>query len=227
MNQENKHFGASYFTPRERLILRYLQARKLASDKYLRWRYRDRIRFGNNVSIAPGAIMVHGLGVIELGDDVIIESSIHKVLFNLEPGGRISLGEGTWFRPNNDDFVFSVKPGAEITLGKRCWLSGGIYGASERITIGDHTHIGFGCLVLDSNLHRIDNDAEPVVPEPVTIGSHVWMPSYVTVLKGVTIGDHCVIGTGSLVTEDLPPNSFAAGRPAKVIRKIGDRDQVI
>ena len=52
------------------------------------------------------------------------------------------------------------------------------------------------------------------------------MPSYVTVLKGVTIGDHCVIGAGSLVSSDIPSNSFAAGRPARVIREIADRDQV-
>ena len=52
------------------------------------------------------------------------------------------------------------------------------------------------------------------------------MPSHVTVLKGVSIGDHCVIGTGSLVTEDVPPHSLAAGRPARVIRKLGNRDQV-
>jgi acetyltransferase-like isoleucine patch superfamily enzyme len=35
-----------------------------------------------------------------------------------------------------------------------------------------------------------------------------------------------VIGTGSLVNSDIPPNSFAAGRPARVIKRIGDRDGV-
>ena len=43
---------------------------------------------------------------------------------------------------------------------------------------------------------------------------------------GVTIGDNCVIGAGSVVTRDIPPSSFAAGVPAKVIRMITEQDSV-
>jgi maltose O-acetyltransferase len=156
----------------------------------------------------------------------VIERGIHKALFHLEPGGRVVLGRGAWVQTFDSSVVFSCKQGAEITTGERCWFSGGIIGASERISIGDHTLIGWGCTILDSSLHRLDNDAPEAAPEPVEIGSHVWMPSNITVLPGVKIGDHCVIGTGSLVTGDIPPNSFAAGRPAEVVREIGDRDRV-
>jgi len=41
----------------------------------------------------------------------------------------------------------------------------------------------------------------------------------VVVLAGVTIGSHCVIAAGSVVTRDLPPNSIVGGVPAKVIRE--------
>ena len=44
--------------------------------------------------------------------------------------------------------------------------------------------------------------------------------------KPVTIGDNCVIGAGSVVTRDIPPNSFAAGVPCRVIREITDADSM-
>ena len=51
----------------------------------------------------------------------------------------------------------------------------------------------------------------------VKIGSNVYFGRWCTVLKGVTIGDNCIIGYGSVVTKNIPANSVAIGRPAKVI----------
>lgn len=48
------------------------------------------------------------------------------------------------------------------------------------------------------------------------IGNHVWLGVQVFVLKGVVIGDNSIIGTGSIVTYDIPANSIAIGIPAKV-----------
>lgn len=56
----------------------------------------------------------------------------------------------------------------------------------------------------------------------VKIGNNCYIGRYSTILKGVTIGDNCIIGYGSLVTHDIPANSVAAGRPAKVICSIED-----
>jgi maltose O-acetyltransferase len=52
----------------------------------------------------------------------------------------------------------------------------------------------------------------------VTIGNDVWIGGNVTILPGVTIGDNCTIGAGSVVTHDIPANSIAAGNPAKLIK---------
>ena len=62
--------------------------------------------------------------------------------------------------------------------------------------------------------------------KPVHIGNNCWFGASVTVCPGVTIGDNCVIGAGSVVTRDVPANSFAAGVPCRVIREITDADSM-
>ncbi len=53
----------------------------------------------------------------------------------------------------------------------------------------------------------------------------MWLGSHVVINPGVTIGDNSVIGAGSVVTKDIPPNVVAAGVPCRVIREINDRDK--
>lgn len=62
--------------------------------------------------------------------------------------------------------------------------------------------------------------------KPITIGNNCWIASCVTVTGGVTIGDGCVIGAGSVVTREIPANSFAAGNPCRVIREITEADAI-
>lgn len=218
--------GSGSFTPRERLLLKLMHLEQVLGARYMRWRYRGRVSFGRGCRVDHRTFLLSGLGRVILEDGVIIERGVNKVAFHLEPESRVTLGRGVWIQTFDSHTVFSCKRGAEIIIGERCWFSGGIFGASEKITVGDHTLIGWGCMILDSDMHRMDNEAGPVTTAPVEIGSHVWMPSNISVLKGVRIGDHCVIGAGSMVTRDIPKNSFAAGCPARVIRKIGGRDLV-
>ncbi|SMS13476.1 sugar O-acetyltransferase [Levilactobacillus zymae] len=56
--------------------------------------------------------------------------------------------------------------------------------------------------------------------KPITIGNNCWLASNVTVIGGVTIGDGCVIGAGSVVIHDIPANSLAVGNPCRVLRPI-------
>ena len=62
--------------------------------------------------------------------------------------------------------------------------------------------------------------------KPITIEDNCWLAGNVTVCGGVTIGEGCVIGAGSVVTRDIPPRSFAAGVPCRVIRPITDEDKM-
>ena len=52
------------------------------------------------------------------------------------------------------------------------------------------------------------------------VGDNVWCGANVVITSGVTVGERCVIGANSVVTEDIPPYSIAAGAPAKVLRRI-------
>ena len=62
--------------------------------------------------------------------------------------------------------------------------------------------------------------------KPVKIGNDCWLGARVTVCSGVTIGDGCVIGAGSVVVRDIPPHTFAAGNPCRVIRQLTDKDSI-
>lgn len=55
---------------------------------------------------------------------------------------------------------------------------------------------------------------------PVRIGGDVWIGGGAIVCPGVTIGDRAVIGSGSVVTRDVPPDCVAAGNPCRVIRRV-------
>lgn len=57
------------------------------------------------------------------------------------------------------------------------------------------------------------------------LGRNVWAGANVSILTGVTIGDNCVIGAGSVATHSIPANSVAYGAPCEVAREIGDKDR--
>lgn len=106
---------------------------------------------------------------------------------------------------------------------------------------GEKVYFNANCLVLDCNEVRIGSNTliGPNVQlytathplnalarrttesaKPIRIGSDCWLGGSVVVCPGVTIGDRCVIAAGSVVTKDIPPDSFAAGNPAVVKRSI-------
>lgn len=114
------------------------------------------------------------------------------------------------------------------------------YGSNIRI--GRNAFINFGCVFLDCAEIEIGDDLQmaplvqlytpehPLDPDtrrsgleyarPIRIGNNVWIGGGAIILSGVTIGDDCVIGAGSVVRRDLPPGSVAVGNPAKIIRNV-------
>lgn len=105
------------------------------------------------------------------------------------------------------------------------------------VTIGDNCNFGPNVTIV--------TPVHPMVPEerdfllapdgskkhlcwakPVHIGNDCWFGANVVVCPGVTIGDGCVIGAGAVVTRDIPPRTFAAGNPCRVIREITEQDSM-
>ena len=99
---------------------------------------------------------------------------------------------------------------------------------SAKVTIGDYVYMGPNCNIF-TPCHPIHHELrKEKVTEyalPVTVGSHSWIGGDVVITPGVTIGENCVIGAGSVVTKDIPDNSISVGNPCKVIRQINDKDR--
>jgi acetyltransferase-like isoleucine patch superfamily enzyme len=137
--------------------------------------------------------------------------------------GRLEIGPGTLFEPH----VWITTPGqARVRIGEGSFLNIGVMVASkELVEIGDHCMFANGCFVTDAN-HRYDDPYKPVTWQgftskgPTRIGDNVWCGANVVVTSGVTIGERSVIGANSVVTQDVPPLSIAAGVPAKVLRQV-------
>lgn len=92
------------------------------------------------------------------------------------------------------------------------------------VEIGSHVNLAQGITVTALN-HNFDDtqkriDEQGVSTNPVTIEDDVWVGANAVILPGVTIGNHCVVAAGAVVTKDVPPHSLVAGVPAKVIKKI-------
>ncbi len=119
------------------------------------------------------------------------------------------------------------------------------YGAN--IYIGDNFYANLDCLMLDVNKIIIGNNVmfgprvsiytatHPIDAEvrndgleyglSVEIKDNVWVGGSVTINPGVKIGENSIIGSGAVVTKDIPDNVIAAGNPCKVIRPINEQDK--
>lgn len=107
--------------------------------------------------------------------------------------------------------------------------------ANFNLTLVDDTHIYVGDNTMLGPNVVIATAGHPLLPElrekgyqynaPVRIGKNCWLGAGVIVVPGVTIGDHAVIGAGSVVTKDIPPNVLAVGAPCRVLREINKHDQ--
>jgi maltose O-acetyltransferase len=128
------------------------------------------------------------------------------------------LGEGSEIRP-----PLRCDYGSRIRVGARTFVNYGLVALDvASIEIGDDVQIGPNVQLLTPT-HPIDPDtrrAKWEAAEPIVIEGNVWLGGGVIVLPGVTIGENSVVGAGTIVTKDLPPNVVAAGNPARVVRSL-------
>ena len=116
------------------------------------------------------------------------------------------------------NFHLTIQDDAEVTIGDNCNFG-------PNVTIVTPLHP----MLPDERREMLTASGEKkhlCYAKPVHIGSDCWFGASVTVCPGVTIGDGCVIGAGSVVTRDIPSGCFAAGVPCRVIRKLTAADSM-
>jgi maltose O-acetyltransferase len=141
----------------------------------------------------------HGRSVLlkqmlaEIGEDAAIRAPLQ-----IEYGSLLWVGARTFI--NNDALIIDCAPvriGSDVQIG-------------PRVQLLTPTH------PLDPAVRKTGWEAA----EPITIEDGVWLGGGVIVLPGVTIGENTVVGAGSVVSRDLPPNVVAVGNPARVLRPV-------
>ena len=132
---------------------------------------------------------------------------------------------------------FYCEYGVNIYVGRNCFVNyNSVFLDVAPITLGDNVLIGPNVTLATPNHPFIAEErAYTDYPngrhaleyaEPITIGDHCWLCAGATVCGGVTIGAGSIIAAGAVVTRDIPPNSIAAGVPARVLRQIDERDRL-
>jgi maltose O-acetyltransferase len=172
---------------------------------------------GARFQVAPG-------GRLRIARGVVTEHRPGALSFQVGTGGVLEVGEGVWLRTEIGPIHLAAHEGAELRIGPESILSGCQLSATRSIVLGRRAWVGPGSRVFDSDPHDLDAE-HPRSPDPVAIGDHAWVAADCTVLKGVTIGEHSVVGTRSLVTRDVPPHTLVYGQPAEPRGAVGDRSK--
>ncbi len=137
--------------------------------------------------------------------------------------GRI--GEGCYIEP----------PFRANWAGKHLYLGDNVY-VNFNLTVVDDADVFIGdCVFIGPNV-TIATANHPIQPDiraralqyirDVRIGNNVWLGAGTVIVPGVTIGDNTVIGAGSVVTKDIPANVVAVGNPCRVLREIGEHENI-
>jgi len=151
------------------------------------------VRIGKTVRFDLGK----GAG-LEIGDRVIIDSGC---FITVAGDSTLSIGSDTYIFHNSD-----ISSTAGTTIGRFCSLA--------------------PCVsVIDSD-HNYDDPRRPIrfqggTKKKIVIEDEVWIGTRAVVLSGVSLGKHCVIAAGSVVTRSVPSNSLAGGVPASILRQFG------
>ncbi len=170
-----------------------------------------------------------------LDDESHVESSYQFLLDRSEPpyGVRVLRGASV-----HGLTAFDVGPRGTVTFGAFSITNGTQFVCDEKITVGTGCMLGWNAVVMDTRRAPLDPDARrallqrvpttqprrllgEVQTAPVRIGSNVYIGFDVMVMPGVTIGDGAVVGSRSVVWDDVEPYAMVVGNPARLVKRLG------
>lgn len=118
--------------------------------------------------------------------------------------------------------------GKYVHLGKNVYANFNLMLVDDTdIYIGDNVMIGPNVVISAGThpIHPVLRSKQAQYNASITIGKNVWIGAGAIILPGVQIGEHSVIGAGSVVCKDIPANVIAVGNPCKVLRTISEHDR--
>lgn len=149
------------------------------------------------------------------GKGAVVQSRTRMDLF---PYNNFNLGDGSIIEDFStlNNGVGDILIGDKTIIGIGCTLIG-------PLTIGDDVMLAQNIVVSALNHGYQDISISPskqkVICKGIIISDRVWIGANVVITAGVTLGKHCIIGAGSVVTKDIPEYSVAVGNPAKVVKQ--------
>ncbi len=134
--------------------------------------------------------------------------------------------------------------GGQITIGDDCYIGEGTkIWSGNSVSVGNNVLIAHGISIMDNLTHPIDfrerrkhyasiySAGHPtdidLGDKPIEIGNDAWIAAGAIILRGVKIGARSIISAGSVVRNDVPPDTIVAGNPAIVIRSLSSNAAVL
>ena len=147
---------------------------------------------------------------VKLGKNIRLSRFIN--LYGCEVGDETKIGAFVEIQKN-------------AIVGRRCKISSHTF-VCEGVTIEDNVFVGHGVTFINDSYPRATKDDGELQTEKdwsvertvVKRGASIGSGS--TILSNLVIGENSIVGAGSMVTRDVPPNSIVAGNPAKILRSI-------
>jgi acetyltransferase-like isoleucine patch superfamily enzyme len=192
---------------------------------------------GNKISSKKNNYIIKGVNVI----DNHLKISLRNP--DLEKDYYLKIGNNSMISGN---FIFETNTG-QINIGSNTFIGGSLFICIDGIDIGDDVLISWNCTFIDNNSHSIfwdfrKNDVNDwmkgiqekkigfykdwkhVNHKKIIVKDKAWIGFNCIILKGVTIGEGAIIGSGSVVTHDVPDWTIVGGNPAVVIKKISENE---